>query len=224
MSKKEKSLKSQNLPKITIYVIYCIAVYVVFTTGTSDFWESLIERFDVLNLSEGMVAIVAPIFSIILIGIFSADFKARLVYLRWNYALPGHRAFSHLAQSDPRIDISELEHKLGNLPINPKKQNSIWYKLLKKQEHITSVKDSHKVFLLTRDLTAISFIFSLVGTLAFMFQNQATGKIIGYLVFMLLHYILISISARHYGNRFVCNVLAAEVSNQQTDSIDKRLE
>jgi hypothetical protein len=52
--------------------------------------------------------------------------KARLVFLRWRHALPGHRAFSKYAVRDPRIDVSSLE-KLhgGSLSVDPVEQNQI---------------------------------------------------------------------------------------------------
>jgi hypothetical protein len=47
-------------------------------------------------------------------GLLSANMKARLVFLRWMYALPGHRAFSKYALADPRIDLARLKKSLGN--------------------------------------------------------------------------------------------------------------
>lgn len=40
-------------------------------------------------------------------GLLSPDAKAKLVFLRWHHALPGHRAFSELAPKDPRIDMTD---------------------------------------------------------------------------------------------------------------------
>src|SRR5712671_5918274 len=47
-------------------------------------------------------------------GLLSAETKARLVFLRMKDALPGHRAFSKYAASDPRVDISNLKKICGN--------------------------------------------------------------------------------------------------------------
>jgi hypothetical protein len=39
--------------------------------------------------------------------------KARLVFLRWRGALPGHRAFSRYMHTDPRIDPKQVEKSSG---------------------------------------------------------------------------------------------------------------
>src|ERR1700757_3287650 len=49
---------------------------------------------------------VALIVATVLNGLLSADAKARVVFLRWRHALPGHRAFSVHAACDPRIDVA----------------------------------------------------------------------------------------------------------------------
>jgi len=212
MVKKIKSLKSQNIGYLTIYVVYCIAVYVVFITGTLEFWNSLTETFAELNSKETLTAIIAPILAIILIGIFTADFKAKLVFLRSKNVLPGHRAFSQLGKKDSRFIITDLERLLGNLPVDPIKQNALWYKLFKKCEHESSVADAHRIFLLTRDLTAISFLFLCLGTLSIIIQHSNILTTLWYAIYMLVHFLVIGLTARHYGNRFVCNVLASSIT------------
>ena len=48
------------------------------------------------------------------LAIYSAGMKARLVFLRWKNALPGHRAFSIYGLSDPRVDMDRIKKSLGN--------------------------------------------------------------------------------------------------------------
>src|SRR5229473_6305563 len=55
-------------------------------------------------LPVGLATVVTTVAN----GLLSADMKARLVFLRWHHALPGNRAFSRYAHSDPRIDQAKL--------------------------------------------------------------------------------------------------------------------
>lgn len=93
------------------------------------------------------------------------------------------------------------------LPTDPALQNKAWYGLYKKYGDQRRVFYSHKAFLLTRDLTALtaavmplSFIGHLIG--------GTPWAMIGYHMLTLFGLLLlISISASNYGNRFVANVL-----------------
>jgi len=90
----------------------------------------------------------------------SADTKARLVFLRWHYALPGHRAFTKYAVRDPRIDLSSLE-KLHDapLPVDPVEQNRAWYRIYNTVENDHAVRQVHRDFLLLRDYTGLCAVF-----------------------------------------------------------------
>jgi hypothetical protein len=66
-------------------------------------------------LPVGLAVVVTTVAN----GLLSAELKARLVFLRWKHALPGHRAFSVYAKNDPRIDFVRLQRALGNkLPVD----------------------------------------------------------------------------------------------------------
>lgn len=82
---------------------------------------------------------------------------------RWRNALPGHRAFSRLVKKDSRIDEEKPKLKLGELPEEPKSQNSLWYSLYKKCSDAITVSEAHKTFLLARDLATVSFVFAIMG-------------------------------------------------------------
>jgi hypothetical protein len=90
-----KSLKDNNRLYISLFVIMnALGLYVVAQTNTiafSGFKALLTEATNILPV--GIAFIVAAVSN----GLLSADMKARLVFLRWNHALPGHRSFSKYA-------------------------------------------------------------------------------------------------------------------------------
>ena len=105
-------------------------------------------------------------------GLISAEAKARLVFLRWRHALPGHRAFSKYAASDPRIDVAKLKKVCGNkFPEDPVEQNRTWYRLYKAVEGNPSVVQVQRDFLLMRDYAALAALFAVVfGAVTFGFR------------------------------------------------------
>lgn len=102
----------------------------------------------------------------------------------------------------------------NGLPTNPELQNQEWFDLYKKYEDERRVFYSHKAFLLTRDLTALTAAaipLSFIGHLIAGSQWIMVGY---HLLFLVAMFVMVSVSARNYGNRFVANVLAETSINQ----------
>ncbi len=213
---KELSLKTQNAPLALAFVAWCTAVFVSFYSYSS--FEKVESIFDIITTKNRMYYALLPMFVVMLSGLISPENKARLVFGRWKYALPGHRAFSELARHDPRINVNMLISRLGTLPESPKEQNSQWYSIYKSLSKNSIVLRSHRQFLLTRDLTAFSCLFLIFGTVAMVMLKTDTKAITFYMLAMLLHYIFFTISARNYGDRFVCNVLCEFLNDNDPKS------
>jgi hypothetical protein len=99
-------------------------------------------------LPLGLAVVIVTVIN----GLLSPNAKARIVFLRWRHALPGHRAFSELAPKDPRIDMSRLKKACGNtLALDPDEQNKVWYRLYKTIEKHPSIEHVQRDFLLMRD-------------------------------------------------------------------------
>ena len=143
----------------------------------------------------------------------SADLKATLVFWRLRNALPGHQAFTVLAQKDSRIDLQRLKAMLkGSLPVDPAEQNAAWYKLYRTVRDDVIVVSSHKLFLFLRDYTAISVMFLVVfapwASTAMADKKAATI----YSGILLGQYLIVRLAARNAGNRMVTNVLALKTA------------
>jgi len=210
---KNDYLKAKNVPIVVIFIIWCISIYVVFFSGTSSFWSELQVKFAELNSKDSLVVAIMPILVVILSGLISSNLKAIIVFWRIKHALPGHRVFTKLAPVDARINIDALEHKMKTIPVDPKEQNTEWFKLYKKYENVVTVKHAQKNFLLTRDLATISLIFAVVGTIGLVFGRVLHTQLITYFALMFGHYIVLAIVAQNHGRRFVCNVVAEYVTD-----------
>jgi len=211
---KDRYLKKENSVVIGIFIIWCIAIYIAFLSYPTGVFEKALAIFKEQNVKNSAAAMFLPILVVVLAGFISPENKARLVFWRYKYALPGHRAFSKLAPNDPRIDMQALTEKMGDsLPHSPKQQNSKWYSLYKNYAGSITVVQSQKHFLLARDLSSISFLFAAFGPLGLLFTQSFNGALI-YGFVMVIHYIILAIVAQNHGKRFVCNVLA-EFSNDQ---------
>ncbi|AEI14111.1 hypothetical protein Flexsi_0423 [Flexistipes sinusarabici DSM 4947] len=204
-----KSLKSTNKQHLTIFTALNIAVFWVFIISPTDpnKWKQI---FDSLTLKDSLFLSISPILTLVLSGIFSATTKARLVYWRYNYPLPGSEAFSVHMAKDHRIDPDALATKWGPLPSDPKDQNRLWYKIYKIVENDIRVMDSHRDWLLSRDLAAYSVIFLLVFVPSVVGSGKAWKTTLIYIAIMILQYLIILVAARIYGKRFVCNVLSID--------------
>lgn len=142
-------------------------------------------------------------------GLLSSAMKDRLVFLRWHDALPGHRAFAMHAKADPRIDFTRLQRACGNkIPVEPKDQNSLWYRFYLELQDVPSVQQVHRDFLLLRDYTGLALLFLIGLSIAAAFLVTPWNAFAVYLGMLLLQLIVVRHAAAVYGVRFACTVLA----------------
>ena len=154
---------------------------------------------------------LAVLISTVLNGFLSAGTKARLVFLRWRNALPGHRAFSVHANSDPRIDPLVLGQILGSaFPVDPIDQNRVWYQLFKTVEKEPAVDQVHRDFLLLRDYTGLSVLFIIFNGGAGLYAIPSLKVWALYLLLLIVQYIVVRQAASRYGVRMVTTVLARQ--------------
>ncbi|MET4257381.1 hypothetical protein ABIC09_002317 [Bradyrhizobium sp. S3.12.5] len=142
-------------------------------------------------------------------GLLSSDAKARIVFLRWRHALPGHRAFSDLAPNDPLIDMDRLKKACGNkLPDSPDEQNKVWYGLYKPLEKQPSIEHVQRDFLLMRDYACFVVLATIgFGIAAFVELSSAEAALL-YAIAMIAQFFAVRQAAANYGHRFVTTVMA----------------
>jgi hypothetical protein len=160
-------------------------------------------------LPLGLVILIATVIN----GQLSAEAKARIVFLRWRNALPGHRAFSQLAAKDSRIDLGRLKKACGNkLPDDPADQNSVWYRLYKSVENKPSVEQAQRDFLLMRDYAGLAAICITIFGLAAIVEIQSLRVSLLYVAGLVVQFLLVRQAAANYGTRFVTTVMAEKSS------------
>lgn len=202
-----KYLKAWNSPVVAVYVVWCMALCAVFLAAPADFWRTIPTTFAACRSKDGLLVVLLPIVVLVLTGVISSKAKASLVFWRLRNALPGHQAFSQLVHDDPRIDIQALKAKIGAFPDNPREQNQRWYSLYRQCESAIPVQAAHKRFLLSRDLAGIAFLFGVIGPWGIWLARSSYKWALAYCGLMLAQYLVLAVTARNHGNRFVCNVL-----------------
>lgn len=204
MSKRIKDTYQKYLWIFTF--INVLIFWSIFVYGTIDFDEINSNLYKFVS-TKSFIFLLSPIITLVLNGIIPSSFKEIIVFWKIKGRLPGCRAFSHFAMEDPRVNIELLKNKVGEFPKEPKEQNRIWYSLYQEYSNDKVILGSHRDFLLMRDITSLSFLFLLIlGTLSFLFNNLTYT--FAYLCFLIVQFLVSSLVARNYGNRFVCNVLA----------------
>jgi hypothetical protein len=209
-------LKSLNNKQITIFISFNLAL----------FWVVLVLRvFDLGAIEAGwrrmtsldtVIMGALPLFAVVALGLIGSHLKAVLVFWRPKYPLPGCRAFTRLGPKDPRVDLALITREQGELPSEPLEQNRLWFKLFRKHEQNDRVANAHRLYLLTRDMTALSVLFLIAFGIVAAFWDSPAEVVWMYLAFLAIQYSLVSTAARNYGNRFVTTVLAEVTASIQT--------
>lgn len=79
--------------------------------------------------------------------------------------------------------------------------------------------ESHREFLLSRDLTTLGFLFLVLFSIGALFLiNYSKYKYL-YILYLFFQYIILAIYSRNKGNRFVCNVIAIEACADKSSSV-----
>lgn len=202
-----KSLKDQNRAALwTTIAVNLAALY-----GFSQY--EAVSTAGLKGLVAGATGLVpmavALIATTLANGFLSAETKARLVFLRWRHALPGHRAFSVFAVSDPRINVEALRKLLGkDWPTTPEDENRAWYRFFKETENDPVILWAHREFLFTRDYAGFAVLFLVMFGAAAAFTVRPASVLAVYLAFLVLQLVIARHVAATYGNRLVCTVLA----------------
>ncbi len=211
---KQEYLIGKNVLPAGVFVIWSLIIYLGFLCGTSQFWESVESDYGTLSRKGGFLLAIMPIVLLVLSGLLTGGMKARLVFWRWRYPLPGHRAFSELAPKDARIDMRLLKAKHGVMPKEPRAQNTAWYGIYRRYQNATIVKQVHRRFLLARDLAVNSLVLAIGGAVGLALAGAGVLAVLFYSLVMMLHYLAFAIAARNYGIGFVCNVLVEYVADR----------
>jgi hypothetical protein len=213
-----KSLKDANRVYIAAIIAANFLILCAIGQGSAISVAGLKALFaESMNL---LPAAFALIIATIANGQLSPDGKARLVFLRWTHALPGHRAFTEYAPRDPRVDMVALRKQCNNeLPENPIEQNRTWYGIYKAVENSPSVSQVHRDFLLTRDYAGLAGLFIITfGPAALVEASLSRGALI-YCIFLVIQFMAARQAASTYGRRFVTTVLAERSAQGKCTSI-----
>ncbi|WP_224958758.1 hypothetical protein [Geomonas subterranea] len=204
---KNVPLKTQNIPVFSLFIGWCSTLYVMFLSTPPASINRLSSILASVTSKESLLVALGPIIILVVSGILSPQVKASLVYWRISHALPGHRAFSVYCKKDTRIDLKALEKKIGSFPVDQDDQNRQWYRLYKENSEKTIVINSHRNFLLSRDLAGASALATVILPLSLLLFTKFFWSTVGLFSILLTQYLIITLVARNHGERFVCNVL-----------------
>lgn len=198
------SLKSKNftwLVGILAFDVLCIvAAATQATFGDLANAKSLALRASLITL--------LPVPALLLSLLLPSNLKASLVFWRSQDPLPGARAFTVHAPADPRIALDRLRKNVGDFPEAPAEQNSRWYGLYRDVQNEPSVADSHRNYLLFRDLAAVSLLLAIgLPVILLMLGHTRTLAGMAAAAFLIQYAVAVQVG-RVSGVRMVRNVLA----------------
>jgi hypothetical protein len=205
------SLKTLNMPSIVATTLINSGLLYFFSQGVEIDAKAVTSFLTNWKLS-GLAAAGSTAAIGALSLVLPRRVKDALVYLRWPYAAPGHRAFSIYAQRDIRVDYDRLKAEIPELQdqwaLTPEIENKIWYRVFKNHEKAPAVSHAHRMWLMFRDLTTLAYLFLgaflIVGLY---FKPDINWRL--YSVFFVLELLIFWIAAWNSGVQLICNVLAS---------------
>lgn len=218
-----KSYRNREIPMLILgnilVLLFFFGVFKIPENFSNDSeWISL--ALNILNSS--ILSSILYIFTLVLDGVFSEKFKSKLVYLFYCKS-PGEKVFTEIMTNnkDNRFSYSQLKEKRPdiflNMPSDKKEkfkyENNEWYKLLNKYRNEDMVFQSHRDWLMYRDMycsTVCVLIIYLILSLAF----RVIPFNVNFVAFTIVLLLLLNIAARNKAHRFVYNVVAREATQK----------
>ncbi|MBR4737460.1 MAG: hypothetical protein IK051_07330 [Rhodocyclaceae bacterium] len=207
------SLKAENSKAIWLLVSADMIAIALVLTGFVFTQASLSELVQSTFVRGLFFAAIGPLVAVFLNDLLPSNAKDSIVFWRLKDTLPGHRAFSEYAESDPRIDLADLKQKIGEFPQSPRDQNSYWYRLFQKNQSNVIIIDSHKRFLLFRDSSSLTLLILAIAWIASALARAPFSLQATIVVGLMVQFLWLATSARNTGIRLVQNVLALEASD-----------
>jgi hypothetical protein len=167
---------------------------------------------------RGLVTVLLPVIVLLLTGMLSHTVKATLVYWRIQNPYPGCEAFTRHGPADVRIDMVALKKNVGELPVDQVEQNKKWFKLYKLVDDDRAVVEAHKLYLMYRDMAAMSLPLVLLVPLGLYFVGASTNALWIAASIFAIQFIVCCLAARNSGMRFVCNVLSIHSTKKVTQA------
>ena len=209
---RERSLKSENFKWVVLFAMTHVIVIALFVAPELVATMTMTR----LGLYRLVAAIVLPIFVLLIVNVLSSNTKSALVYWKPLGVLPGTEAFTKYGPADARVDMEQLRRNVGVLPTDPKEQNAKWYKLYKRVENHVEVAVAQKDFLMYRDMAVLSLFLLALVPAGLYFGGVAVPRVLGAAAWFAIVYVAAARSAKHQGERFVCNVLAVHSAKRIT--------
>lgn len=201
MKARSPVLKAANMKWLAGLAAFDVAAVLLFVA------PGLMEP-NTLALLRAGSATALPVLVLLLTGLLSHEAKARLVFWKITNPQPGSAAFTTHAPADARIDMKALAKNVGALPTEPREQNAKWYKLYRLVGDDPAVSEAHKLYLMYRDMAAMSLFLVPLVPAALWYAGGSIGSLWAAAGLFAVQYLVCALGARHSGTRFVCNVLA----------------
>ena len=210
----ERSLKSLNMKWLVLLAAADVLFILLFVA------PDLLNGITLTQIGIGRVltTTVTPVIVLLIVNVLPQDVKSMLVYWRPLGVLPGCEAFTKYAPRDPRIDMVALKKNVGALPTESTEQNFKWYKLFKLVPNEPEVQEAHKLFLMYRDMAALSLPLVALVPLSLNVAGVPNSTLFLAAGLFVVQYLLTTLSARWSGIRFVCNVLAIHSTRKVSSS------
>ncbi len=206
-------IKPQNLPKLALFFVLNVSAFFILASEESFNVSMWVFIKDVAQSEKGAIFLIASLAIIVLDGVVPSGLKDILIYWRWPYPLPACRIFSKISKKKSHaINIGVLKRKYANpFPKPPEEQNKLWLDIYEKYQDHPSVSQINRVYLLTREMTSLSFLFLILFAPAmFLHKMDKPDTLLQWIypAVLAVQFFLIAISSRNYGNGLVSIVLA----------------
>lgn len=216
------NIKDYRSKELLWYIIAQVLLVIIFQNSNILKLDSdKLKELMMATVSSTLFSSVIGVISFVFNSMFSDELKYKLLYFGSNR--PGECVFENIKNnhSDFRYTkeraMDAYKEIYENMP-NDKKlkkayQNDQWYKIFSKHQDFITVSNSHRDYLLCRDIyfATIMVIFFYILISILLVEVTFSWKL---LVFEFVLLLVSNVATRQRGKRFVSNVIARDLQNK----------
>lgn len=216
------NIKDYRSKELLWYIIAQIILVIIFQNSDilkldSNKWKEMLAATVSSTLFSSVVGVISFVFD----AMFSDELKYKLLY--FGFRRPGECVFENIKNnhSDFRYTkeraLEMYKEIYENMPDEKKAknayQNDQWYKIFSKHQDFITVSNSHRDYLLCRDIyfATIMVVVFYILIAALLVEVIFSWR---FLVFEFVLLLVSNVATRQRGKRFVSNVIARDLQNK----------
>ncbi|SDA42470.1 hypothetical protein [Methanobrevibacter millerae] len=194
--------------KLIYFIIFNISLFLLINYN----FKTIVDCYGIISLFLSVPVLYLPVY--LLNNIIPADWKFWILYYNKNPHRFASDIFTRLRQGKIKYNKKDIDLNLifknYRTPNDSFEEDSLWYEIYQKNRYDPKVYQQHKLFLLSRDFTAIILPLTMLFSIVVYYLGISLDNIFIFLGISLIEIVIFRYIAIKQNEKFALSVLQEE--------------